>query len=105
MSASCSECTPEQRIERGCEGSDELQWTDPITEDEYYVCPLKFITNHIIRFSNEYHYGVDFPGTAAKYSEQASRFIDAVAVYKSNINELTIIARGESIPDKEVKNG
>jgi hypothetical protein len=103
--ASCSDCTPEQRIENGCEGGESVIWFDPITEDEYYVCPIRFVTNNIIEWYNEYSYNMDFPGTARKYGEQSNKFIDAAHIYKRNLHELGIIANGGSVPDKEVKNG
>jgi hypothetical protein len=65
---------------------------------------MRFITDKIVGFSNEYQYQLEFPASATGYRGQAARFIEALATYKSNLNELKMIASGESLPEGN-KNG
>jgi hypothetical protein len=56
---------------------------DPSGEgNNYYTCPLKFVTNEICDWYREYQYVKEF-GTHIEYHEQSNRYIEAWEVYKN----------------------
>jgi hypothetical protein len=63
-------------------------WVDDSTDFEYYSCPLLFIPDVIWDWWAEYSYYQAFPGTAPKYEEQSSRFIEASMYYRNRLNTL-----------------
>jgi hypothetical protein len=55
-------------------------------EYEFFNCPLRFVSNSVWEWCNEYAYAKDL-GTALPYNLQSNLFLEAWAVYSSEYNE------------------
>jgi hypothetical protein len=89
LGLSCEDCqhVPDLRTERGCEApAQRAVWYDG--EDEYYTCPLCWLSDSIINWYDEYLYTQEF-GTALSYNDQSNRFIEAWQQYKIAFNRFS----------------
>lgn len=59
-------------------------WADD--EDEFYTCPLRFLTDEVVVWYSEYSYNKELGG-AKPYANQSKRFIDAMFLYNKYYNE------------------
>ena len=85
---SCSECqsVPELREQRGCEvPTQQPVWEDG--EDQYFSCPLLWITDEIIAWYDEVVYSKEFGGLP--YDRQSNRFVEAYLFYQSEMSRFT----------------
>lgn len=57
-------------------------WSDG-HDEVFYVCPRRFVTEDIIEWYQEYLYNKEMMGSAIKYQDQSSKYIDAWMYYKS----------------------
>jgi len=65
----------------GCEEPTQMAvWEDD--DDEFYNCPLRFITDQTAEWYKEYAYYQDFPGAAPAYRQMPAKFLEAISYYK-----------------------
>lgn len=98
MSASCADCKehPAQRTVWGCEGRQE-PWIDPLTDDEYYACPIKFISDQAFEWYAEYAYINKYPSTALPYRSISFRYLEACREYEQCFKDFNTIANGGTV--------
>lgn len=88
----------------GCETSDTLVWADG-HDNFFYSCPMRFITEDILDWYQEYEYYAEF-NCAPEYSIQSCRFIDAWIAYKNYFKLYDSDRQAEhAIKTKESNNG
>ena len=86
----CSVCSDELKEERDCD-NDNSESSVFYHEDigEFYACPLKFISQSVIRFFKEYDTYAKFPNSAPNsYGEFNPRFLEAVFLYDGFIADI-----------------
>jgi len=75
------------RREWGCEDrAPAAVWEDPEL-GEFFNCPLKFISETVVDWYEEYSYYQDFAGAAPEFFKQSAKFVDAARIYKAALNE------------------
>jgi hypothetical protein len=101
LPASCADCNkdPAQRKYWKCEGESEtVIWNDAIRGDAYHVCPIRFISENVNAWYQEYAYYKNFGGTAPRYSDLPAIFSDAMAEYEHSYTENYKIGNGKPYP-------
>lgn len=80
---------PGQKEAWGCETPTQAAvWVDEETDDEYYICPFRFVPQTIIEWYSEYAYYKNFEGTAPTYWDQGDKWIDITSIYSGYFNEM-----------------
>ncbi|MDR2728507.1 MAG: hypothetical protein LBB56_05185 [Chitinispirillales bacterium] len=75
------------REEWGCEDrAPAAVWEEPEL-GEFFNCPLKFISETVVDWYEEYSYYQDFAGAAPAFLKQSAKFIEAARIYKTALNE------------------
>jgi len=71
----------------GCENpAPAAVWEGPEL-GEFFNCPLKFVSETVVDWYEEYSYYQDFAGAAPPFFKQSAKFIEAVKIYKTAHNE------------------
>lgn len=86
LALSCHECqdAPEFREDQGCEiPSESVVWQDE--DNEFYSCPIKWITEEITDWYQEVTYQQEF-GIAEPYHSQSNRFLEAWSFYRYHLS-------------------
>lgn len=88
MTDSRCQCDPALKEMWGCEKSTQAAvWID-CDDNEYYICPIRLLTEDIIEWYNSYVYYQDMGG-APKYEDQGARYIEAYKTYKYYLQHYT----------------
>lgn len=93
----CSDCDESRKLSLGC--NDNLD--RPIynlDDNEFYCCPIRFITQQVYDWYDEYNYHQTFQGTAPGYNNNTKRYWDSVKLYKMYLNKYEELR--DSKPDK-----
>ncbi|MDR0307632.1 MAG: hypothetical protein LBI42_12460 [Chitinispirillales bacterium] len=61
-------------------------WEDPEL-GEFFNCPLKFISETVVDWYEEYSYNQDFSAAAPAFLKQSAKFAEACRLYKTAFNE------------------
>jgi hypothetical protein len=81
----CSE-SPQWKVDWGCESPVETPvWVDEETGDEYHMCPIRYVSQTILDWYEEYAYCTKFH-LAEKFNDQCSAWIDAATLYESELS-------------------
>ena len=71
----------------GCEKpAPAVVWEDPEL-GEFFNCPLKFISETVVDWYEEYSYNQDFGAAAPAFLKQSAKFVEAVRLYKTAFGE------------------
>ena len=85
LSLSCEDCQDKDKLY--CSGVSE---TPIITHDdmgEFYSCPVKWITQPIYEWYDEYKYYIMFEGTAPTYLKCSMRWCEVCSLYKTTYDK------------------
>jgi hypothetical protein len=97
----CSTCTLQDKRNCECDGAK----TDGVFYHELLgeltACPLRYISQAVVDFFDQYDYYEKYPSSAPSYYEQNPRFWQAVKHYESIKTKLTI---KEKSSNKETDN-
>lgn len=89
ISFSCGKCqaAPYIKDTLGCEEPTQTPafWFEK--DEEWFNCPLKFITEEVLDFLNEYDSLKTNLARPKEYGEQSSKFYEAVRVLENNISK------------------
>lgn len=81
----CSLCDDSLMLDRSCEsdsGLDKSVYSHPLL-GEFKSCPLKFISNSVYSFLDEYDYYEKYPSAAPKFGDVVPRFWESVKFYEN----------------------
>jgi len=82
------QCDLDMKTCWGCdEPAQQAVWRD-LDEDDYYSCPVKFITEHVVAWYSEYAYYLEF-GSAPAYDKLPAKWHEALGVYKKALADYT----------------
>lgn len=101
----CSACRNDPQLKEmwGCvEPSQSAVWVDEETGDEYFSCPVKFITEEVYKWFDEYQFYKSF-NTALDYWSLTERWLDAVAYYERKLIEYKMEINSKKNPDHTTK--
>ena len=88
MAASKCQCDPDMKKMWGCEGStQDAVWID-VEDDEYFICPMRLLTNDIIDWYDAYTYYQEHSGSPT-YDLQSGKYIEAWKLYRYYLNHYT----------------
>jgi hypothetical protein len=88
MADSRCQCDPALKEQWGCEGSTQAAvWIDS-DDTEYFICPIRLLTEDILEWYESYVYYQDFGG-APIFENQGAKYIEAIKVYKSYLSHYT----------------
>ena len=91
----CSDCDKdkEQKDFWGCVSPKEepLPIQDFLDEFELYNCPIRFITDEIYNWYEEYSSTQDGTTIGKTYAESSSKYLEACTVYKNKLSKLQLI--------------
>lgn len=86
------------RAQWGCEEPTQTPvWVDEDEGEEYYNCPLRFISDAVVDWYGYHSYYQSYAGTAPKYEDMPARFLEAVGYYENQLRlfmEMKQKARG-----------
>ena len=77
----CADCDESRKLSLGCnDNTDRVIYN--LDNEEFYCCPIRFITQQVYDWYDEYNYHQTFQGTAPNYNNNTKRYWDSVKLYK-----------------------
>lgn len=101
MSCTTCEVDPELKELYACERDSK----EPVWELEgvyFYSCPLRWLSEAVVEWYQEYSYNKEFPSSAPGYWEAPAPYLEAIQTYNKYLNEFTLEKNKK--PDKTGKN-
>jgi len=85
----CSVCEndPQKKKQLACDDVSEFLVWQNSDIGEFYSCPLRWITQPVLEWYDEYLYLKEFPGVAPKYGEFNKLFWEACKLYQGSYNK------------------
>ena len=88
----CSNCDTSRRKQLACNEVSEILIWQHSTMGEFYSCPVKWITQPVLEWYDEYLYLKEFPGIAPKYGEFNKLFWESCKIYTGAYSKYQIEA-------------
>lgn len=79
----CS-CDPTIKKLWGCEKPTQHAVWEDCLDNKYYTCPIKFLTDNVIEWYNEYTYYKEF-GCLHEYTKLPATYVEAMSLYNNYI--------------------
>lgn len=87
LTISCSDCqdAPWFRESQGCEEPTQTPVWEDGDDNEYYNCPIRWLTSDIAEWYQQYSYDIEFH-CGLTYDQQSIRYTEAWQIYKQHLN-------------------